>query len=276
MLAPITVGLGIELDHVFGSRWLIDQLYYLGFCISYDETSLFKQLVMQDNREGILQSVHCEYSADNADCNLDTVTGAGTFHGVGVIRCSRRTTDARESENRIRRLAGVSVSHLADQKGIRKETYVPHEQLSTIRLRPIRELSVPNIDPPAAYYSNLLWRSTWMLRRILRPTPGWTNWSGYMQDVFRSADQSQLDAIAILPLIDMKSTDYNCLYSVICFVDNEVRSKMLPGTTLTFDQPLFVKAVEIVTAKQIKTVVIRLGGFHSLMSAVGSDERIRG
>ena len=137
VLAHITVGRGIKLDHVFGSRWLIDQLYSLGFCISYDETSLFKQSVMQDDREGILQSGHCEYSADNADCNLDTVTGAGTFHGVGVIRCSRRTTDARESENRIRRLAGVSVSHLADQKGIGIETYVPHEQLSTIR-----ELSV--------------------------------------------------------------------------------------------------------------------------------------
>ena len=137
MLAPITVDLGIALDHVFGSRWLIDQLYSLGFCISYDETSIFKQSVMQDDRKGILQSGHCEYSAGKADCNLGTVTGASTFHGVGVIRCSRRTTDARETENRIRRLAGVSVSHLADQKWIGIETYVPHEHLSTIRELPV-------------------------------------------------------------------------------------------------------------------------------------------
>ena len=38
---------------------------------------------------------------------------------------------------------------------------------------------------------------------------------------------------------------------MICFVNNEIRSKELPGTSLTFDQPLLVKAVEIVRAKDV-------------------------
>ena len=61
-----------------------------------------------------------------------------------------------------------------------------------------------------------------------------------------------IDHINILPFIDMNSRDYSCLFSVICFVNNEIRSKELPGTSLiTFYQPLLVKAVEIVCAKDV-------------------------
>ena len=40
---------------------------------------------------------------------------------------------------------------------------------------------------------------------------------------------------------------------------------------LTFDQPLYVKACDIVAATdELSSVVIRLGGFHMLMSYMGS------
>ena len=58
---------------------------------------------------------------------------------------------------------------------------------------------------------------------------------------------SSIDHINILSFIDMNARDYSCLLSVICFVNNAIRSKELPGTSLTFDQPL--QAVEIVRAK---------------------------
>ena len=34
-IMPGPFGLAVELDHVFGSRWLLDELYQLGFCSSY-------------------------------------------------------------------------------------------------------------------------------------------------------------------------------------------------------------------------------------------------
>ena len=46
IIPPILFGLGVELDHVFGSRWLIDELYKLGFCVSYREIAKFKQEVV--------------------------------------------------------------------------------------------------------------------------------------------------------------------------------------------------------------------------------------
>ena len=32
-------GLGVELDHVFGSKWLVNELARLGFSVSYDEAA---------------------------------------------------------------------------------------------------------------------------------------------------------------------------------------------------------------------------------------------
>ena len=46
----------------------------------------------------------------------------------------------------------------------------------------------------------------------------------------------------------MNTRDYSCLFSVICFVNNEIRSKELSGTS---PQPLLVNSVEIVRAKDV-------------------------
>ena len=45
-IMSVPFGLAFELDHVFGSKWLLDKLYQLGFCSSYTEVTRFKQSVM--------------------------------------------------------------------------------------------------------------------------------------------------------------------------------------------------------------------------------------
>lgn len=48
-------GLGVEVDHVFVSKWLINELSQLGFSISYDEVNRYKQSVIQsENLENLL------------------------------------------------------------------------------------------------------------------------------------------------------------------------------------------------------------------------------
>ena len=47
VLPPIPFGLGVELDHVFGSKWLIEEIFWLGFNISYQEVTRFKQSSME-------------------------------------------------------------------------------------------------------------------------------------------------------------------------------------------------------------------------------------
>lgn len=86
VMSPILFGLGVEMDHVFGSEWLIGQLSSLGFSSSYTEISLFKHSIIQDKTASSLesQSDFVQYAVDNADVNIATIDGSGTFHGMGM------------------------------------------------------------------------------------------------------------------------------------------------------------------------------------------------
>ena len=49
VIPPIPFGAGIEMDHIFGSRWFINELSRLGFSISYDKVNRYKQSVIANN-----------------------------------------------------------------------------------------------------------------------------------------------------------------------------------------------------------------------------------
>ena len=89
VVTPTLFGLGVEMDHVFGSKWLINELLRLGFSITYDEVNRYKLSVIQSES---LENLLTEYSpgnftqlvADNVDHNVATLDGQGTFHGMGI------------------------------------------------------------------------------------------------------------------------------------------------------------------------------------------------
>ena len=70
----------------------------------------------------------------------------------------------------------------------------------------------------------------------------------------------------------MPSSDINRVYSPLLFVcDHAKRNDIVP--ILTFDQPLWWKVLLFILSESkhspLKTVVLRLGEFHSLMSLLG-------
>ena len=75
--------------------------------------------------------------------------------------------------------------------------------------------------------------------------------------------------IRMLPIIDMNPNDTTCLYSTLLFVEKQARLLNMETACITFDQPLWLKAVEITTSNQMN-VVCRLGAFHTIMSFLGS------
>ena len=46
-LSPVLFGLAVELDHIFGSKWLLTELNKLGFCLEPEEVNHFKQPVVE-------------------------------------------------------------------------------------------------------------------------------------------------------------------------------------------------------------------------------------
>ena len=115
VLCPTPFGLNVQLDKEFGSKWLISHLHKLRFSISPDEVQKYKQSsVVFDGKETTQEieeadeieetgpsevnttgeldvtndKVFAQWSADNVDHNIITLTRKGPFHDMGIISMS--------------------------------------------------------------------------------------------------------------------------------------------------------------------------------------------
>ena len=123
VITPILFGLGVELDHVFGSKWLINKLSRLGFSVSYDEVTRYKQSVIQsENQDNLLTEYlpgnFTQWVADNVDHNITTLDGQSTFHGMGVIAISTPNSETSPTSKLqvVRRQHCVKVNQLVKNK----------------------------------------------------------------------------------------------------------------------------------------------------------------
>ena len=76
-----------------------------------------------------------------------------------------------------------------------------------------------------------------------------------------------------MPLIDLKPTDGNFIYSLLCFIKDQSKKLNIVTPSITFDQPLWIKAIRIIESKTMG-IVCQLGGFHLLMSFLGSIGKV--
>ena len=89
-----------------------------------------------------------------------------------------------------------------------------------------------------------------------------------MQDISTGNHQPKSKTV-MLPIIDLNPNDETCVHSVLLFAIEQSKKLNVKEPSITFDQPLWFKALEIITAKELKIVPL-LGGFHMLMSFYGS------
>ncbi len=103
---------------------------------------------------------------------------------------------------------------------------------------------------------------------ILKHFKSKSAWKSYAHDK---------SGIEILPFINQDPTNPNTIYSAMCFVQRLSEKYNLGMCPVTFDQPLYIKAAEIVQASpDITRICVRLRGFHLLMSYMGSIGFIMG
>ena len=80
-------------------------------------------------------------------------------------------------------------------------------------------------------------------------------------------------SVIFMPMIDMPSSDMSCILSTMEFVSKQARQYNCTPI-LTFDQPLYWKAMEIQkwenAASDLKEIILFLGQFHAWMSFIGS------
>ena len=110
---------------------------------------------------------------------------------------------------------------------------------------------------------NLLWHSSHVFR-----DGDQASWSGFMQ-TYMTGDHPGKAQVLLLPIINLKPTDETCIYSTLLFVRSLSERYEMGTACITFDQPLWLKSVEIIQSKSLN-VVCRIGGFHTIMSFLGS------
>ena len=75
--------------------------------------------------------------------------------------------------------------------------------------------------------------------------------------------------ITMVPVINLHATGTTALYSLLSFLTDQSSKRNVPIPSITFDQLLYVKVYNIVSSVNMN-ICVCLGGFHQLMSFLGS------
>ena len=79
------------MDKLFSTKWHVAHLSQFGFSISSDKVKLFKQCAITSDRNiqpKCSPSDFMQWVSYNVERNTCTLTGKGTFHGMGTISAS--------------------------------------------------------------------------------------------------------------------------------------------------------------------------------------------
>jgi len=186
--------------------------------------------------------------------------------GIIAVSSPKESVSLHTRTQVIPRLSQITANELVKDKGLPIIQYTSNSKkaLSTITYQPILQLQVP-YTLPIDVSSDLIWQTGWLACEAEQPRP---SWSGFIQHTF-SCEGYAKSKVLFLPIVDLNPSNETCIYSTLLYIENQASQLGIPVLCVTFDQPLWIKAVEIIKSKSLK-IVCRLGGFHTMMSFVGS------
>ena len=208
------------------------------------------------------QGTFTQWVSDNVDHNICTLTGRGTFHGMGTMAVSSKSEKRVAS---IKRLKNKQFSGITND--IEILPFYGSSQRGLMKL--IFDIKRNILDETVDRSEKLLdivWQTAWFFSSNDFPRP---NWQGYMQSATAYHEAIHKDSVKFLPIIDLNPSDETCIFSTLNFIIDQAKNLGVDVPCVTFDQPLWQKAVGIIMDQNLH-IVCRLGGFHTLMSFLGS------
>ena len=174
IVAPLQLGLGVQMHHHFASKFLIDSLNSHGFCSSYSTIQKYERsaaVTQGTDIPGWIPGRFVQYVADNVDHNTRTLDGADTFHGMGIVASITPGTDTTTCIPK----RDVTADEIAQTGSIAIRPYCgPREDTPRLRYSELQNLKVKD----STANLDFLWKLTLPLLRSPRPA-----WSGMMQSV---------------------------------------------------------------------------------------------
>ena len=266
-ISPLLLAIAVYIHRKYASRELIDILSSLNFCVNYREVQRYEYAMINCEAPSYDLTGFVQFVFDNADFNVNTLNGKNKFHSMGGIACM--TPGGTEDNNIVvpRNLNIPSAEVIGSFGNVPLLSYckpsVPGLQSITIV-----DLTTTSVKPQTLMFADAL-DTLWLAGYLVEKTPR-TSWSGYMQ-VATSCGSYDKSRIEVLPFINLDPTKPSTIYTALHFAQKQCERQGKLTCPVTFDQPLYIKAAEIVAASEdLGKVFIRLGGFHLIMSYMGS------
>ena len=175
-------GLGIEIDHKLGSKWLTNEQFKLGICISPSEITPFKQSVMANNDSNVevrLNDSFTQWTADNVDPNVCTLNGKDTFPGMGIIMDGMISPMNVDNQQRIKRIRyGLKAEEIVSNAKIPISWY---DVQDTAALTKMRFKHIVELHSPQPFSLSLGIDYFWQLSFISSAEKNRAQWNGFMQ-----------------------------------------------------------------------------------------------
>lgn len=263
-------GVGTYLYHKFGSRHVIDMLASLGFSASYSSTTVLESsAIMRPDKLELEGNAFIQFSFDNADFNINTVDGLGTFHAMGGIMMVTPYESIRP-EGKIARLTTCSAIEL-----VKRNPPVQLDSFQNVKNKGLSDIIIQNVDiinPLPDDINPLPSDVAWLFGKSLEVQQSSPGWSAFMEEVTKDIS-FQRTKVVCLPFINHPPSQYDTILTSLRMANEKCRAYRQKTCFVTFDQPLYIKAREILANcgdTDLNNVFVRLGGFHLLMSFMGT------
>ena len=258
-ISQLPLAIGIYLHRKYAPRELIDILNSMGFAVSYRELQRYEYSMIDGESPSYDLDGFLQFIFDIADFNVHSLDGYNTFHIMGGIACITPSATSRPSTQvpRIRNIPPATT--LESRSNVPIKTYNA-PTVPALKSITIKDVTIPSDNEPGLQSINAL-NYLWLIGYHIKAS-SCQSWSGFMQEALKGCvyDTSR---VVVLPFINLDPNKLSTIYSALHFAQHLCEKYGISICTVTFDQPLYVKAAGIVAAStDLKKVFIRLGSFH--------------
>lgn len=195
---------------------------------------------MHQPQEQKIDGTFLQYVFDNADHNINTIDGRNTFHAMGGIEIATPLNLVKSNEC-IAKLKNIPSSHFIGQFGavdIKCFKKRPHSGWENVTISNLNILHPIKINPTISATDVL-----WIFGRKIHPEY-FIGWNGFMEKRTSHLNYERSKVI-FLPFVNAILSNYDTIYTVLLEADARRQAAGQNRTFVTFDQPLYYKAREI-------------------------------
>ena len=243
-ISPLILSVGIFVHQTTRSKVLLDVSLLPGLCDSYAKVIKIERSATVTRSEDFLRLISLnddstrffQWVAHNFDFNEDTLTGKNTTRTTGIISWIIPKSDFGSYLKIPRRQTNPTELLQIAERSISLTPYkLPLvSMLSEVKLVSVQE----NLLPLDQF---LLMDTLWLYSTLFTTQP--PNREGFISQVVDG--HFECTTVVFNPMVLLNQETNESVYSTMLFLKEQVRSAGMCCATLTFDQPLYLKANKI-------------------------------